>query len=107
MLFAYRLVLYHAQDSLMKRGILSSSRSTFENFEGLKGNRERTSRKMHHPSDDFLHNLGVGSQRVDSEQGKKVAGNSTAATPTAKPDKSNEGAIDPLSQLDPLWSIRR
>uniref|UniRef100_V9IH06 Tyrosine-protein phosphatase domain-containing protein n=2 Tax=Apinae TaxID=70987 RepID=V9IH06_APICE len=34
LLFAYQLVLYHAQDILMKRGILSSTRSTFENFEG-------------------------------------------------------------------------
>lgn len=65
LLFAYQLVLYHAQDILMKRGILSSTRSTFENFEGLKGSKDKASRKMH-PSDDFLQSLGI-TQRSDIE----------------------------------------
>lgn len=49
-------------------GILSSTRSTFENFEGLKGNKDKTSRKMH-PSDDFLQTLGISTQRSDVDQG--------------------------------------
>lgn len=50
-------------------GILSSTRATFENLDGFKGNKEKTSRKLQcHPSDDFLHNLSVGMQRPDSEQ---------------------------------------
>ena len=50
-------------------GILSSTRATFDNLDGFKGNKEKTSRKLQcHPSDDFLHNLGVGMQRPDSEQ---------------------------------------
>lgn len=50
-------------------GILSSTRATFENLDGFKGNKEKTSRKLQcHPSDDFLHNLGIGIQRPDSEQ---------------------------------------
>ncbi|CAK9828677.1 Tyrosine-protein phosphatase non-receptor type 23 [Anthophora retusa] len=108
LLFAYQLVLYHAQDILMKRGILSSTRSTFENFEGLKGNKDKTSRKMH-PSDDFLQSLGINAQRSDTEgrqKGSTVSGATHSATASIQ-EKSKEGAIDPLSQLDPLWSIRR
>ncbi|XP_012529695.1 tyrosine-protein phosphatase non-receptor type 23 [Monomorium pharaonis] len=112
LLFAYRLVLYHAQDILMKRGILSSTRATFENLDGFKGNKEKTSRKLQcHPSDDFLHNLGVGMQRPDSEQpGKTQTILTSDSTPTkslSSQEKSNGRVIDPLSQLDPLWSIRR
>ncbi|XP_032670554.1 tyrosine-protein phosphatase non-receptor type 23 isoform X2 [Odontomachus brunneus] len=108
LLFAYRLVLYHAQDILMKRGILSSTRSTFENFDGFKGNKEKALRRLHqcHPSDDFLHNLAVGMHRSDTEQGKiQVSDNAT--TSTSSQEKNNDGVVDPLSQLDPLWSIRR
>ncbi|EZA50853.1 Tyrosine-protein phosphatase non-receptor type [Ooceraea biroi] len=111
LLFAYRLVLYHAQDILMKRGILSSTRSTFENFDGFKGNKEKTLRKVQcHPSDDFLHNLGVGMHRTDPEQqGKTQATSDTMSSKgsTSSQEKPNGGVIDPLSQLDPLWSIRR
>ncbi|EFN72933.1 Tyrosine-protein phosphatase non-receptor type 23 [Camponotus floridanus] len=111
LLFAYRLVLYHAQDILMKRGILSSTRSTFENFDGFKGNKEKTSRRLQcHPSDDFLHNLAVGMQHSDLEQGKTQTLTSDSASnksSTSSQEKSNGGVIDPLSQLDPLWSIRR
>jgi len=50
-------------------GILSSTRATFDSLDGFKGNKEKTSRKLQcHPSDDFLHNLGVGMHRPDSEQ---------------------------------------
>ncbi|KMQ92422.1 tyrosine-protein phosphatase non-receptor type 23 [Lasius niger] len=111
LLFAYRLVLYHAQDILMKRGILSSTRSTFENFDSFKGNREKTSRRLQcHPSDDFLHNLAVGMQHSDLEQGKTQAltsDSTSSKSSTSSQEKSNGGVIDPLSQLDPLWSIRR
>ncbi|KYN01526.1 PREDICTED: tyrosine-protein phosphatase non-receptor type 23 [Cyphomyrmex costatus] len=110
LLFAYRLVLYHAQDILMKRGILSSTRATFDNLDGFKGNKEKTLRKLQcHPSDDFLHNLGVGMQRPDSEQlGKTLTIlTSDSTSSSASQEKSNGGVIDPLSQLDPLWSIRR
>ncbi|XP_076632683.1 tyrosine-protein phosphatase non-receptor type protein myopic isoform X1 [Colletes latitarsis] len=109
LLFAYQLVLYHAQDILMKRGILSSTRSTFENFEGFKGNKDKTSRKMH-PSDDFLQSLGISAQHPDTEQGRpKTSSNSGTGHPTSTSiqEKGKEGTIDPLSQLDPLWSIRR
>ncbi|XP_070163864.1 tyrosine-protein phosphatase non-receptor type 23 [Polyergus mexicanus] len=110
LLFAYRLVLYHAQDILMKRGILSSTRSTFENFESFKGNKEKTSRRLQcHPSDDFLHNLAVGIHS-DLEQGKTqvlTSDNASSKSSTSSQEKSNGGVIDPLSQLDPLWSIRR
>ncbi|XP_054011756.1 tyrosine-protein phosphatase non-receptor type 23 isoform X1 [Hylaeus anthracinus] len=109
LLFAYQLVLYHAQDILMKRGILSSTRSTFENFEGFKGNKDKTSRKMH-PSDDFLQSLGISAQRSDTELGRqKTSTNSSTghSTSTSIQEKGKEGTIDPLSQLDPLWSIRR
>ncbi|XP_014480302.1 PREDICTED: tyrosine-protein phosphatase non-receptor type 23 [Dinoponera quadriceps] len=106
LLFAYRLVLYHAQDILMKRGILSSTRSTFENFDGFKGNKEKASRRLQcHPSDDFLHNLGVGMHRPDPEQGKTQANDN--AISSASQEKNTDGVVDPLSQLDPLWSIRR
>ncbi|XP_076756719.1 tyrosine-protein phosphatase non-receptor type protein myopic isoform X1 [Xylocopa sonorina] len=108
LLFAYQLVLYHAQDILMKRGILSSTRSTFENFEGLKGSKDKTLRKMH-PSDDFLQSLGINAQRTDIEQGRQK-GSTVSGAPhsaTSIQEKSKEGPIDPLSQLDPLWSIRR
>ncbi|XP_018043655.1 PREDICTED: tyrosine-protein phosphatase non-receptor type 23 isoform X2 [Atta colombica] len=112
LLFAYRLVLYHAQDILMKRGILSSTRVTFDNLDGFKGNKEKTSRKLQcHPSDDFLHNLGVGMQRSDSEQSGKtqtiLTNDSMSNKSSASQEKSNGRVIDPLSQLDPLWSIRR
>ncbi|KAL0126102.1 hypothetical protein PUN28_004908 [Cardiocondyla obscurior] len=111
LLFAYRLVLYHAQDILMKRGILSSTRATFDNLDGFKGNKEKTSRKLQcHPSDDFLHNLSVGIQRSDSEQSGKtqtiLTNDSTPSKSSSSQEKSNR-VIDPLSQLDPLWSIRR
>lgn len=109
LLFAYQLVLYHAQDILMKRGILSSTRSTFENFEGLKGNKDKTSRKMH-PSDDFLQTLGISTQRSDVDQGRQKGSSTSIAihsTTTSIQEKPKEGIIDPLSQLDPLWSIRR
>lgn len=63
----FKYILYY----LIVGGILSSTRSTFENFDGFKGNKEKASRKLQcHPSDDFLHNLGVGMQRSESEQGR-------------------------------------
>ncbi|XP_043498928.1 tyrosine-protein phosphatase non-receptor type 23 isoform X1 [Polistes fuscatus] len=113
LLFAYRMVLYHAQDILMKQhgymtgGILSSTRSTFEGFESLKLNKEKSIRKTH-PSDDFLHNLSVGGhsetkQRADAQ----VASTHSNTIQSIATDKTNEAFIDPLSQLDPLWSIRR
>ncbi|XP_035743780.1 tyrosine-protein phosphatase non-receptor type 23-like [Vespa mandarinia] len=107
LLFAYRMVLYHAQDILMKRGILSSTRSTFEGFESLKLNKEKSIRKTH-PSDDFLHNLSVGGhsetkQRADTQ----VASTHSNTIQSIATDKTNEAFVDPLSQLDPLWSIRR
>nr|XP_033334560.1 tyrosine-protein phosphatase non-receptor type 23 isoform X1 [Megalopta genalis] len=109
LLFAYQLVLYHAQDILMKRGILSSTRSTFENFEGFKGNKDKISRKMH-PSDDFLQSLGINAQRSDTEQGQQKAAANNGTGPsnsTSIQEKGNETTMDPLNQLDPLWSIRR
>ncbi|XP_076291902.1 tyrosine-protein phosphatase non-receptor type protein myopic isoform X2 [Lasioglossum baleicum] len=109
LLFAYQLVLYHAQDILMKRGILSSTRSTFENFDGFKGNKDKTSRKMH-PSDDFLQSLCINAQRSDIEQGQQKASPNNgigSTSSTSIQEKGKEPTIDPLNQLDPLWSIRR
>ncbi|KZC14800.1 Tyrosine-protein phosphatase non-receptor type 23, partial [Dufourea novaeangliae] len=109
LLFAYQLVLYHAQDILMKRGILSSTRSTFENFEGFKGNKDKTSRKMH-PSDDFLQSLGINAQRSDIEQGRQKSSSNNGSghsSSTSIQEKGKEATMDPLNQLDPLWSIRR
>lgn len=117
-------------------GILSSTRSTFENFNSLKGIKEKSTKKLHcHPSDDFLHNLGVGMQRPKSESTGKnnwkfnfkqnnniceslvfFLGNAQTNTTNNKvdhnssnisQDKMNGRVVDPLSQLDPLWSIRR
>ncbi|XP_031849254.2 tyrosine-protein phosphatase non-receptor type protein myopic isoform X2 [Nomia melanderi] len=109
LLFAYQLVLYHAQDILMKRGILSSTRSTFENFEGFKGNKDKISRKMH-PSDDFLQSLGINAQRSDTEQDRQKPSQNSgtgSSNSTSIQEKGKEATIDPLNQLDPLWSIRR
>ncbi|KAK0088528.1 hypothetical protein PV325_011727 [Microctonus aethiopoides] len=105
LLFGYRMVRYHAQDTLMKRGILSSTKSTFDGFDGIKG---KPTNKHRHPSDDFLHNLGVGIQHGLSRQpGKEQTTGPT--TITVKSEEKTDGTkpVDPLSQLDPLWSIRR
>ncbi|XP_051169498.1 tyrosine-protein phosphatase non-receptor type 23 isoform X2 [Leptopilina boulardi] len=106
LLFGYRMVLYHAQDTLMKRGILSSTRSTFECFEEIKKNKGKSMTKTrHHPSDDFLHNFGSGIQH-----GGQPTSSARPNTPQSIPSISQEKSdvvIDPLSQLDPLWTIRR
>ncbi|XP_012273301.1 tyrosine-protein phosphatase non-receptor type 23 [Orussus abietinus] len=100
LLFGYRMVLYHAQDALLKRGILSSSQSTFECFGGMKGSKGKAPRQCH-PSDDFLQNLG-------GSQVGPVGASISQSTPSNNPqEKDDVKAVDPLSQLDPLWSIRR
>ncbi|XP_014253355.1 tyrosine-protein phosphatase non-receptor type 23 [Cimex lectularius] len=84
---AYQCLLYYAQDLLMKRGILAS-RSTFEE--------KRTKPKSHtrHPSEDFLLNTIKDQERRQSD-----------ASSTSSSSKPNEN--DPLSQIDPLWPIKR
>ncbi|KAG8036686.1 hypothetical protein G9C98_004008 [Cotesia typhae] len=112
LLFGYRMVLYHAQDTLMKRGILSSTKSTFDGFDNGKGNKGRLVKKNQHahPSDDFLHNLGVGMQHgLGRQQGKDNKSGQSSGQLTVDPEEKADRAqpVDPLSQLDPLWSIRR
>lgn len=110
LLFGYRMVLYHAQDTLMKRGILSSTRSTFECFEEIKKNKGKSMTKTrHHPSDDFLHNFGSGIQHGISTPGGQPTSSARPNTPQSIPSITQEKSdvIDPLSQLDPLWTIRR
>ncbi|XP_043273287.1 tyrosine-protein phosphatase non-receptor type 23 isoform X2 [Venturia canescens] len=110
LLFAYRMVLYHAQDTLMKRGILSSTRSTFECFENMKGNKGRAIKKPQHchPSDDFLHNLGVGIQHgIVRQPGEQSIGQTSSQSKITTVPQEKTDKVDPLSQLDPLWSIRR
>ncbi|XP_011310093.1 tyrosine-protein phosphatase non-receptor type 23 isoform X2 [Fopius arisanus] len=83
LIFGYRMVLYYAQDSLMKRGILSSTRSTFDGFDSLKG-------------------VG-GITRQSNETASQIkpkTSDTDDKTDRVKP-------VDPLSQLDPLWSIRK
>ncbi|XP_066587740.1 tyrosine-protein phosphatase non-receptor type 23-like [Prorops nasuta] len=106
LLFAYRMVLYHAQDILMKRGILSSSRASFDNFDGIK---ERGLRKTHHPSDDFLKRLCVVKPRSGGEQLEKsnASTSSNSSNNGTSQENHNGNAVDPLNQLDPMWSIRR
>ncbi|XP_008551441.1 tyrosine-protein phosphatase non-receptor type 23 [Microplitis demolitor] len=112
LLFGYRMVLYHAQDTLMKRGILSSTKSTFDGFDNRKGNKGRLVKKNQHahPSDDFLHNLGVGMQHgLVRQQVKDDKVGQSASQITVDPEEKTDRAqpVDPLSQLDPLWSIRK
>lgn len=88
--FAYHCVLYHARDLLMKRGILAS-RSTFEE--------KRTKTKSHtrHPSEDFL----LNSFKEQNEERRRSDASSTGSGSK----QLNEN--DPLSQIDPLWPIKR
>ncbi|XP_046426773.1 tyrosine-protein phosphatase non-receptor type 23 isoform X1 [Neodiprion fabricii] len=113
LLFAYRTILYHAQDTLMKRGILSSSRSTFECFDGNKSKKGRSKIQQRHPSDDFLHNLAAGMLRTSQDfvtGGSKgsLSDSLSSTTSIETREKSEEvKPVDPLSQLDPMWSIRK
>ncbi|XP_034942485.1 tyrosine-protein phosphatase non-receptor type 23 isoform X2 [Chelonus insularis] len=91
LLFGYRMVLYHAQDILMKRGILSSTRSTFDGFDSMKGNK------------------GVGVQHgLTRQSNEQLTGPSQSKVNKESEEKTDRAKpVDPLSQLDPLWSIRR
>ncbi|KAK7863656.1 hypothetical protein R5R35_006186 [Gryllus longicercus] len=97
--FAYQALLYHAQDLLMKRGILTS-RSSFED----KRNRG-TKCHTRHPSEDFL--LGA-----PADLNSKPQNSSEEVEPEPQPPGSSSvekptNASDPLSKLDPLWSLRQ
>ncbi|KAK4036584.1 hypothetical protein OUZ56_028630 [Daphnia magna] len=157
LLFAYQALLYHAQDLLMKRGILSGTTS-------LQG----SPIKKHHPSQDFIHSptptsttnptpvLEAAAEALKNEnKGEEVSSQviqeptasslPTAATDPPTPKKNPLGALaildpanftldggqtnrhrvtkesfknasqlgsmadpsDPLSQLDPLWSLAK
>ncbi|XP_063977108.1 tyrosine-protein phosphatase non-receptor type 23 isoform X3 [Diachasmimorpha longicaudata] len=87
LLFGYRMVLYYAQDSLMKRGILSSTRSTFDGFDSLKGVG------------------GISRQQNDDTTSQMQSKPKTTSDTEDKTDRVKP--VDPLSQLDPLWSIRK
>ncbi|KAF4517207.1 hypothetical protein B566_EDAN005260 [Ephemera danica] len=163
LLFAYQAVLYHCQDLLMKRGILTS-RSTFDDALAPRTH-------ARHPSEDFLlgpgslsqlqsgiEKMGLGSANIDWTVPPPVKPPSPtkAPTPTPAPEtvsslsdlaafapdpaslsaasgkhkarsskeefEARRGSIsgslrslsphddsatnDPLSQLDPLWSLK-
>lgn len=51
---------------------MSSSRSTFECFDGNKSRKGRSKIQQRHPSDDFLHNLAAGMLRTPQDF---IAGN--------------------------------
>ncbi|GLH05002.1 Tyrosine-protein phosphatase non-receptor type 61F [Gryllus bimaculatus] len=109
--FAYQALLYHAQDLLMKRGILTS-RSSFED----KRNRG-TKCHTRHPSEDFL--LGAPADLSQLQSGldrmgldSKSQNSSEEVEPEPQPPGSSSvekptNASDPLSKLDPLWSLRQ
>ncbi|XP_012266212.2 tyrosine-protein phosphatase non-receptor type 23 isoform X2 [Athalia rosae] len=107
LLFSYRMILYHGQDTLMKRGILSSSRSTFECFDGNKSKKGRSKVQQRHPSDDFLHNLAAGMLRTSQKFGSGGSKESIAESLSATEKLEEPKPVDPLSQLDPMWSIRK
>ncbi|XP_015120236.1 tyrosine-protein phosphatase non-receptor type 23 isoform X2 [Diachasma alloeum] len=86
LLFGYRMVLYYAQDSLMKRGILSSTRSTFDGFDSLKG-------------------VGGIARQQNNETASQMQSKPKTSDTEDKTDRVKP--VDPLSQLDPLWSIRK
>lgn len=88
--FAYHCILYYARDLLMKRGILAS-RSTFEE------KRPKTKSHTRHPSEDFL----LNSLKEHNEERRQSDASSTGSG--SKPGPEN----DPLSQIDPLWPIKR
>ncbi|KAL1124573.1 hypothetical protein AAG570_001197 [Ranatra chinensis] len=90
--FVYQCLLYYAQDMLMKRGILAS-KSTFDE--------KRTKQKSHtrHPSEDFLLNSLKEPSQFNMEERRASDASSTGSL---KPNDS-----DPLSQIDPLWPIKR
>ncbi|KAF7990774.1 hypothetical protein HCN44_000579 [Aphidius gifuensis] len=113
LLFGYRMVLYYAQDTLMKRGILSSTKTTFDavfnGAEGIKGKQVKKN-QFCHPSDDFLHNLNVGIAGISTSQNnrKKILPESPTKTNFDSENKTDRvKPVDPLSQLDPLWTIRK
>ncbi|XP_033207497.1 tyrosine-protein phosphatase non-receptor type 23 isoform X2 [Belonocnema kinseyi] len=109
--FGYRMVLYQAQDTLMKRGILSSTRPTFESFEEMKKGKSMRKTQHCHPSDDFLHNFAAGMQHsIASQPGGQPTSAARPNTPqsiSATTQEKPDVVVDPLSQLDPLWTIRR
>ncbi|CAB3366076.1 Hypothetical predicted protein [Cloeon dipterum] len=109
LLFAYQAVLYHCQDLLMKRGILTS-RSTFDAPLAPKTH-------VRHPSEDFL--LGAGSlsqlQSGIEKMGLGAANiewnvtqpeKSATPPPPAEESKSAEPpAAQPVSSLSELTSL--
>ncbi|XP_054282630.1 tyrosine-protein phosphatase non-receptor type 23-like [Macrosteles quadrilineatus] len=88
--FSYQTLLYYAQDLLMKRGILAS-RSSFEE--------KRTKSHTRHPSEDFL--LGPPKDVMPQESPEKKQSEGISSEAAAS------NSSDPLSQLDPLWSLKR
>uniref|UniRef100_T1HMT3 Uncharacterized protein n=1 Tax=Rhodnius prolixus TaxID=13249 RepID=T1HMT3_RHOPR len=88
--FVYHCLLYHARDILMKRGILAS-RSSFDEI------RPKVKSHTRHPSEDFLLN-----SLKEHQERRQSDASSTGSTTSNKP---SEG--DPLSQIDPLWPIKR
>uniref|UniRef100_A0A1B6CFF6 protein-tyrosine-phosphatase n=1 Tax=Clastoptera arizonana TaxID=38151 RepID=A0A1B6CFF6_9HEMI len=91
--FAYQALLYYTQDLLMKRGILAS-RSSFVD--------KRPKTHSRHPSEDFLKSIPkeFDQQLQNEEKDDKDGGSSTCGS-----EKS--GKVDPLSEIDPLWPIKR
>lgn len=81
MKFAYQTLLYYAQDLLMKRGILTS---------------KRTKSHTRHPSEDFLKGPPKGGQQQTESSGSGTSAGNVENKP-----------VDPLSQIDPLWPIKR
>lgn len=79
--FAYQTLLYYAQDLLMKRGILTS---------------KRTKTHTRHPSEDFLKGPPKGGQQQTESPGSGTSASNIENKP-----------VDPLSQIDPLWPIKR
>ncbi|XP_039279943.1 LOW QUALITY PROTEIN: tyrosine-protein phosphatase non-receptor type 23 [Nilaparvata lugens] len=87
--FAYQIVLYYAQDLLMKRGILTS-RSSFED--------KRPKSHTRHPSQDFL--LASTKETSSSDDTHQSGeGGSTMS--------SGQKSDDPFHQIDALWPIKR
>ncbi|XP_059485040.1 tyrosine-protein phosphatase non-receptor type 23 isoform X2 [Neocloeon triangulifer] len=108
LLFAYQAVLYHCQDLLMKRGILTT-RSSFDAPLAPKTH-------VRHPSEDFL--LGPGSlSQLQSGIEKMGLGAAniewnvpqpeTSATPISveEPPKLEHTAAPPVSSLSELTSL--
>lgn len=126
--FCYDVLLYHAQDLLIKRGILTSMASF--------GGKSLSPAHVRHPSEDFV--LGPGTapkgateelppkEQVSTEASKvedavtqllDPASFTLDRAPRQKMTKESFKAVpgtmaqsdpkDPLSQLDPLWSLKR